>query len=310
MIVDIKNMVKRYKDNIAVDNLNLSVREGEIFGLLGPNGAGKTSLIHALLGITKLDSGDVTILGMNFASYEQEIKRYVGIVPQEIAIFSDLTCYENIALFAKLYGVSKAQQKKYITEALEFTGLWEKKNQLPKTFSGGMKRRLNIACGIVHKPRLIIMDEPTVGIDPQSRNHILNSVRKLNEGGSTIIYTSHYMEEVEEICSRIAIMDHGRVIALGSKEELKALINFEEKMVIDLESDNELVTEKIRAIDGVKDCTQESKQITIVSKTNSHNLSKVLDAVAAGGGRVWSVTVEKPTLERVFLTLTGRNLRD
>ena len=230
MLVEVKNLVKRYKDVLAVDNVSLSIEEGEILGLLGPNGAGKTTTINAMIGLTKVDSGEILIFGKNFKDCELEIKRNLGVIPQDIAIFEDLTAYENLCYFGKLYGLKGSLLKERVEEALEFTGLLDRKKQYPKKFSNGMKRRLNIACALVHHPKLIIMDEPTVGIDPQSRNHIIQSIKKLNRMGSTIIYISHYMEEIEEICTRIVIMDHGRVIAKGTKEELKALMTSDERV--------------------------------------------------------------------------------
>jgi ABC-2 type transport system ATP-binding protein len=241
---------------------------------------------------------------------EAEIKRNIGVVPQEIAIFDDLTALENITFFGKLYGLRDGILKERVEEALNFTGLWDKRKEFPSKYSGGMKRRLNIACAIVHQPKLIIMDEPTVGIDPQSRNHILQSVRELNKKGSTIIYTSHYMEEVEELCNYITIMDHGRVIANGTKDELKALVAFDEKVVIDLSSINFTIVDNIKRVSGVKDCTVNGKQMKVISQKNSKNLSKIIDIILEGDSEILSINVEKPTLEGVFLTLTGRSLRD
>lgn len=310
MIVEIKNLVKRYKENIAVDNVNMIIKEGEIFGLLGPNGAGKSTTINTIIGLTKMDSGEIKIFGKNMAQSEMEIKKNIGVVPQDIALFEDLTAYENVTFFGKLYGLKDGLLKQRVEEALNFTGLWDKRKEFPAKFSGGMKRRLNIACAIVHQPKLIIMDEPTVGIDPQSRNHILQSVKELNRLGSTIVYTSHYMEEIEELCSYITIMDHGRVIANGTNDELKALIEFEEKVVIDLSSVNFTIVDNIKHVSGVKDCTVNGKELVVVSQKNSKNLSRIIDIITNTDSEILSINVEKPTLEGVFLTLTGRSLRD
>lgn len=310
MIVEINNLVKRYKDFIAVDNLNLSIKEGEIFGLLGPNGAGKTTTINTILGLSKKDSGEVKIFGKSMDKYEEEIKRNIGVVPQNIAVFNDLTAYENVEFFARLYGLRGKLLKERVEEALEFTGLLDRKKDYPGKYSGGMQRRLNIACAIVHKPKLIIMDEPTVGIDPQSRNHILNSVKKLNEGGSTVIYTSHYMEEIEELCTDITIMDHGKVIAKGTKEDLKSLVSLEEKLTLTLSSVNYTMVDEIKRISGVKDCIVEDRNITVISKKDCRNLSRIIDAVNNSNSEILGIDVEKPSLEGVFLTLTGRKLRD
>lgn len=310
MVVEIKNLVKRYKDNLAVDNVNMTIKEGEIFGLLGPNGAGKTTTINTLIGLTKKDSGEIKIFEKNMAKDEMEIKKNIGLVPQDIAIYEDLTAYENVTFFGKLYGLRDGLLNQRVEEALNFTGLWDKRKEFPEKFSGGMKRRLNIACAIVHQPKLIIMDEPTVGIDPQSRNHILQSVKELNRLGSTIIYTSHYMEEIEELCSYIAIMDHGRVVASGTKDELKAFIEFEEKVVITLSSVSFTIVDNIKKVQGVKDCTVNGRELLVVSHKNSKNLSRIIDVITSADSEILSINVEKPTLEGVFLTLTGRSLRD
>lgn len=279
MIVEVKKLVKRYKDFLAVDNINLSIEEGEIFGLLGPNGAGKSTTINTLIGMTKLDAGEIKIFGMDMKTHERDIKRQIGIVPQDIAVYEELTAYENLCFFGRLYGFKGQELKDKVGKALEFTGLTDKKDDYPKKFSGGMKRRLNIACAIVHSPKLIFMDEPTVGIDPQSRNHILRSIKKLNEMGATIVYTSHYMEEVEEICTKIVIMDHGRIIAKGTKEELKALVEVDEKIDMELSSVNYSITEKIKALQGVTDCNINGNKLTVVSKKQSKLLGRIIDIV-------------------------------
>lgn len=310
MIVEIKNLVKRYKDFIAVDNLSLSIKEGEIFGLLGPNGAGKTTTINTILGLSKKDSGEVKIFGMSLDKNEEEIKRNIGIVPQNIALFNDLKAYENVEFFGRLYGLRGNLLKQRVEEALEFTGLLDRKKDYPEKYSGGMQRRLNIACAIVHKPRLIIMDEPTVGIDPQSRNHILNSVRKLNESGSTVIYTSHYMEEIEELCTDITIMDHGKVIAKGTKEDLKSLVDIEEKITFTLSNVNYTMIEQIKKTSGIIECVLEDRNLTVISQKGSKNLSRIIDSISNLNCEILGIDVEKPSLEGVFLTLTGRKLRD
>ncbi|SCZ05826.1 ABC transporter ATP-binding protein [Alkaliphilus peptidifermentans] len=310
MILKINNLVKRYNEVLAVDNVNLFIKEGEVYGLLGPNGAGKTTLINTILGLTRYDDGSIEIFGKDLKKHEYEIKKEIGIVPQDLAIYEDLTAYENIAYFGRLYGLRGNLLKERIEEALSFTGLWDRRKDLPKKFSGGMKRRLNIACAIMHHPKLIIMDEPTVGIDPQSRKMILESVLKLNQMGSTIIYTSHYMEEVEAICSNITIVDHGKIIARGTKEELKAMISFEERLNIEVSSVNYNLVEGLKKMEDVKECSLDGKKLLIISKKNANNLSKIIDEIVKMGVEIHGVNIEKPTLEGVFLTLTGRSLRD
>ena len=309
MLVEVKNLVKRYKDVLAVDNVSLAIEEGEILGLLGPNGAGKTTTINAMIGLTRADSGEIVIFCKNFKDHELVIKRDLGVVPQDIAIFEDLTAYENLCYFGKLYGLKGSLLKERVEEALEFTGLLDKKKQYPKKFSNGMKRRLNIACALVHHPKLIIMDEPTVGIDPQSRSHIIQSIKKLNEMGSTIIYISHYMEEIEEICTRIVIMDQGRVIAKGTKEELKALMTSDKRVVIELPTANYTLVDNIKKLSGVKDAYVNGNELTVISQKNSKNLNGIIDHVSESS-EIISLNVEQPSLETVFLTLTGRSLRD
>ena len=238
-------------------------------------------------------------------------KSYVGIVPQDIAIYEDLTSLENVKFFASLYGLGGKELEAAALEALEFTGLSEKKKEFPKSFSGGMKRRLNIACAIAHKPRLIIMDEPTVGIDPQSRNHILQSVKQLNKQGSTIIYTSHYMEEVEEICTRIAIMDHGKVIALGTCRELENMVNDKDVVVVTVSDPVSKVNEKsIREIPGVENVAVGENTIKITSAKEVTNLDRIIQYFIKNSFTIKSVESKTPDLETVFLSLTGRKLRD
>jgi len=310
MLVRITNLVKRYGDDFAVDHVNLDIAEGHIFGLLGPNGAGKTTIINMLTGLTKVDGGEIHIFGKKANGHNGEVKRNIGIVPQELAIYEDLTAEENASFFGKLYGLKGRLLKDGVADALEFTGLSDRRKQFPKKFSGGMKRRLNIACAIVHRPKLIIMDEPTVGIDPQSRNHILASVQELHRQGATIIYTSHYMEEVEEICSRIAIMDQGRVIAQGSKDELKVLVSSEDRIVVEVSNVSFTLVDQIKDINGVKECTITDNILTVLVSKNSPIIGKVVDVIVTACAEVVSLNVEKPTLESVFLTLTGKTLRD
>ncbi|SHI79865.1 ABC-2 type transport system ATP-binding protein [Lutispora thermophila DSM 19022] len=310
MILEVKNLIKRYGDTLAVDNISFSIKEGEIFGLLGPNGAGKTTAIDTVIGIRDADKGEINIFGKDMKKHASEIKKYIGIVPQDIAIYPDLTAYENVEFFGRLYDLKGSLLKARVEEVLEFTGLLDQKKQFVRNFSGGMKRRLNIACALVHRPKLIIMDEPTVGIDPQSRNHIIESVKKMRNEGSTIIYTSHYMEEVEQLCSYIAIMDHGKIIARGSKEELKDFVTVEEKTVITLDGINYTLVDRIKTMDNVVDCSVEGNVITVISKKGTNNLNNIIQCIIDSGNQIVSLISEKPDLETVFLTLTGRTLRD
>lgn len=310
-ILKIEGVAKKFGDVIAVDNMTLSIKEGEIFGLLGPNGAGKSTAINLATGLLSMDKGTITILDKDIRKNSTFTKRNTGIVPQDIAIYEDLTSLENVKFFASLYGLKGNELTKAAEEALAFTGLTDKAKSFPKEFSGGMKRRLNIACAIAHKPKLIIMDEPTVGIDPQSRNHILQSVKKLNEMGCTIIYTSHYMEEVEEICTRIAIMDHGKVIAQGTKDELKALItNTNVVWITAVDSISKVKEDKVKEIAGVISLEIEENTVKINSAREVSNLDKIILYFTANGISIKSVESKIPDLETVFLSLTGRRLRD
>lgn len=310
-MVKMEQITKYFGEVIAVDKMTLNIEQGEIFGLLGPNGAGKSTAINMITGLLTIDKGTISILDSDVRKDMLTAKGNIGIVPQDIAIYEDLTSLENVKFFASLYGLKGKELDTAAMEALEFTGLTEKAKAIPKNFSGGMKRRLNIACAIAHKPKLIIMDEPTVGIDPQSRNHILQSVKKLNELGSTIIYTSHYMEEVEEICTRIAIMDHGKVIALGTNTELKNLINDKDMVLVTVvDSISKISEESIRDITGVFSVEIEESTIKISSLREVNNLDKIIHYFTSNHFSIKSVESKTPDLETVFLSLTGRRLRD
>ena len=248
-VVKIENLVKRYKELIALDHFNLEIQKGEIFGLLGPNGSGKTTTINCLLSLLKYDKGSIEIFGQQMTPDNYDVKRRIGIVMQNVAVFEELNVYENIDYFCGLYIKDKTLRRQYIEEAIEFAGLGEFVKFRPKKLSGGLLRRLNIACGIAHKPELIILDEPTVAVDPQSRNRILEGIVELNQKGATIIYTSHYMEEVEQICTRIAIMDKGKNIALGTSDELKSMIRNSETIKIHIPALEDSMLEEIRGFE-------------------------------------------------------------
>lgn len=308
MLLEIKNLVKRYDEFLAVDNVSFNIKEGEILGLLGPNGAGKTTIINCIIGLNKIDSGSIKVFGKNLKTNELSIKKYIGIVTQNITVYNDLNAYDNVMYFGGIYGLRGKKLKEYVEEALNFCGLWEDRKKSPEAFSGGMLRRLNIACGIVHKPKLIIMDEPTAGIDPKSRSHILEGIEKLNKEGVSVIYTSHYMEEVERLCKNIIIIDQGRIIAKGTKDELKNMISTEEKVRIKTESLNYTIINKIKQVYGVKECNINEDYIDIVSAKGSKNLGKIIDMLVNQGIEIMDILIDKPNIETVFLTLTGRSL--
>ena len=309
-MIRIENLVKRYGDVVALDHFNLDVKEGEIFGLLGPNGSGKTTAINCMLALLKYDRGSIRIMGLEMAPDNYNVKRQIGIVMQDVAVFEELNVYENIDYFCSLYIKDKNRRKELVEEAIRFVGLEDYRKTYPQKLSGGLLRRLNIACGIAHKPRLIILDEPTVAVDPQSRNKILEGIRELNRQGSTIIYTSHYMEEVEQICTRITIMDHGRSIAVGTKEELKSMIKTGETVTIEAVILGVDDLEDIRSLPHVFDVKYEEQRLVVRCTGAKHNLIHILSCLQEKDipfGRVFS---ELPTLNDVFLEITGKQLRD
>jgi len=309
MLAIMNNLVKRYNDTTALDHLNLNVYEGEILGLLGPNGAGKTTAIRALCGLINADSGEITVFGQRQNIKNLSVRRNIGLVTQEITVFKELSAEANLRYFGGLYGLKGAELTANVKEVLEFVGLSEHAKKKPGTFSGGMQRRLNIACALVHKPKLVIMDEPTVGIDPQSRNHILESVKRIAQKGTTVIYTSHYMEEVQTISDRIAIMDSGRVIVEGTLEKLVSLIQHEHAVYLTAVMPTKALEEDLKAIAGVKSVIQNGAEYKIISGANSGNVNRIMEVAVRHGG-VSSFSEGKANLEDVFLTLTGKKLRD
>ena len=309
-VVKIDNLVKRYGDLLALDHFSLDIREGEIFGLLGPNGSGKTTTINCLLSLLSFDKGTVEIFGKEMTPVSYDIKKEIGIIMQNVAVFDELTVYENIDYFCGLYITDKALRRKYVDEAIDFVGLREFVKFYPKKLSGGLLRRLNIACGIAHKPKLIILDEPTVAVDPQSRNRILEGIQELNKKGATVIYTSHYMEEVEQICTRIAIMDKGRKIAEGTKDELKRMIKNTETITIEVLGLSDDILAELKTLPHIYDVDYNGEKLVIYCSGGKHKLIRALSVLQnheIGFGRVYS---ELPTLNDVFLEITGKALRD
>lgn len=309
-ILEVTNLEKSYHENKAVNDLSFHVYKGEILGLLGPNGAGKSTTISILSTILKSDGGDILVFGLPLASHTNQIKGQLGIVPQEIAIYEDISAYRNVAFFASLYGIKKEELKQHVLNALSFVGLLDKKDDKPKTFSGGMKRRLNIACAIAHLPKLLILDEPTVGIDPQSRNHILTSLKKLKEMGTTIIYTTHYMEEVEEIADRIVIMDKGTKIAEGSLKDL--LAKYKDTLIYTLYVDNfsPSIKDQLVTIEGVEEVEIKEDSLKITVSKDKDTLDQILLLLVKQNCHIRKMETEEGNLEMVFLELTGKKLRD
>lgn len=310
MIITVKNLVKRYGDLIALDHFFLEVKEGEIFGLLGPNGSGKTTAINCILSLLKYDKGEILIFDRHMAPDAYHIKQNIGVVMQNVAVFDELTVYENINYFCGLYVPDKISRKKLVEEAIEFVELGDFKKFYPKKLSGGLLRRLNIACGIAHKPKLIILDEPTVAVDPQSRNKILEGIIELNKQGATIIYTSHYMEEVEQICSRIMILDKGKAIATGTKEELKAKISLGEKITVESFDVTQEQLLKIKGLPNISSAEYRDHLLVIKSNKGKNNLENVLDFLKKENIQFGKIYSELPSLNDVFLEITGKQLRD
>ncbi|WP_373601590.1 ABC transporter ATP-binding protein [Paraclostridium bifermentans] len=307
-ILKVENIYKEYDKTQVVKGISLNIKKGEIFGLLGPNGAGKSTTISMITGLVKKTSGKI-IYEENTNSIAKW-KENIGLVPQDFALYFDLTAYENVAFFCSLYGYKRKELKKRVEKALEFVGLLEVKNKKASTFSGGMKRRLNIACAIAHSPKLIIMDEPTVGIDPQSRNHILESVKKLRKEGATIIYTSHYMEEVEELCDTIAIIDHGKVMAVGNSSELKEVVKDENIYRIEVDKEIDDIDEKLKQINGVYRVKVDKKDIECYYNENKKIIEDIVNVISKEDTNIRNMKSEIPSLETVFLNLTGKSLRD
>lgn len=309
-IVKIEKLVKKFGDFTAVDNVDIKINDGAIYGLLGPNGAGKSTIINMICGIVSITKGKIEVLEKDIKRYSNFAKRNIGIVPQDIAVYEDLSCIENVKFFAGLYGLKGKLLNDSAEEALKFVGLSDHEKDTPDKFSGGMKRRLNIACAIAHKPKLIIMDEPTVGIDPQSRNHILQSVKKLNFMGCTIIYTSHYMEEVEQICTRVGILDHGKVIAEGTTDELKAIVTDKNTVIVSVSDIGKIDESEIKKIKGVQSVTICDNEVKINSSKEINNLDKIILYFTDNNIKIKNIENKVPDLETVFLSLTGRKLRD
>lgn len=309
-LISVKNLEKSFKENKVLKKISFDVHTGEILCILGPNGAGKSTTINILTAALNCDGGEITFKSVPIGRQLRKYKQSLGIVPQDLSLYEELSAEQNLSFFASLYGLHGSRLKDAVDKALLFAGLEDRRHDKVKTFSGGMKRRLNIACAVAHEPEIVIMDEPTVGIDPQSRNYILESIKKLREKGTTVIYTTHYMEEVEVISSRIIIMDHGAIIAEGTKESLKESIENEKRYTIDIEENGKIKREEFFAIEGVKSVKIEENSIEITSIRGIENLDRIIALLSNRGEKIKNITSENASLEMVFLKLTGRKLRD
>lgn len=310
-MIEALELRKVFKGKTAVDDVSFYMDEGESVGLLGPNGAGKSTTISIMSSLLKPNAGDVRLNGMSVLGKPQLIRQVLGVVPQEIALYQELSAYENLKFFGGLYRLRGKPLEMKIQELLEMVGLRDRQKELIKTYSGGMKRRINIVAALLHDPKIVIMDEPTVGIDPQSRNHILETVRLLNrDKGTTVLYTSHYIEEVEQLCSRIYIMDHGRIIASGTKEELRRILSGEDTLILQLDKPSKRLTEELRALPPIRQVEETESGLKLIAAKQSDLLSQVVQTAERHQVQITSIHVQTPSLEDVFLHLTGRTLRD
>src|SRR6056297_1005068 len=309
-MLEIMNLKKHFNKTKAVDNISFKVEKGEILGLLGPNGAGKSTTISIISTLLKADEGKILYKGVDIEKNPKQIQSELGFVPQEIALYPSLSGYDNLKFWGRIYGLKGDKLKEKIKEVSQIIGIDKRLKDRVEEYSGGMKRRLNIGSALLHNPEIIILDEPTVGIDPQSRNHILDSVKEINKKGSTIIYTSHYMEEVEYLCDKICIMDEGRIISQGTKDELLQSISAEEEIILEVDNLNEEMMNSINEIFYVDKIAYVKKEITVEKKGNKADYSEILEAVSKNQGHLMSMDIKKPDLEFVFLSLTGRALRD
>lgn len=309
--VKVDNITKRFNDKLILDNISFHVKSGDIFGLIGPNGAGKSTLINIMSGIIKPNSGDVKLGGYSILNDIVEAKNMIGLVPQELAIMDAFSAYDNLMYFGAYYGLSGKLLKDRINMALSVTGLTERKRDKVKKFSGGMKRRLNLAVAIMHKPKILIMDEPTVGVDPQSRNCIFEFIRRINkEDGTTIIYTSHYMEEVETLCNNIFILDLGNEVAYGSKSEIKAMASVHGTIRLKIDDFNDQLLLRLKELSGIKDVFFENQEIKIFMDENKFKIEELLLLFSKENKKIKSFNLEEASLEEVFLAITGKKLRD
>ena len=309
-IIEVKNLSKSYKNLKAIDDLSFDVYEGEILGLLGPNGSGKSTTINSVLNLLSFEKGTIKIFGKEMKPDAYDIKRNIGVIFQEVAVFEELTVYENIDYFCGLYISDKLLRKSYVEDAVNLVGLKEFTKFYPKQLSGGLLRRLNIACGIAHKPKLIFLDEPTVAVDPQSRNNILDGIKKLRDEGATIVYTTHYMEEVEMICDRIIILDKGKILAEGTTDELKSLAKLEEKITLEVKKISPKVVDEIKTFKTVDSVMENGNTLVITYKKGKDNLGELTSFLHSKKVTYSKIFSERPTLNDVFLELTGKDLRD
>jgi ABC-2 type transport system ATP-binding protein len=308
--IEVHDLHKSFGETIAVQGVSFNARQGEIFSLLGPNGAGKTTTIAMLCCLLRPDAGDARVLGHSIRDDPMGVKSVLGVVPQEIAVYEDLTARENLTFWGKMYGLRGPALMARVAEVLETIGLSERANERVGKYSGGMKRRVNIGVALLHKPQVIYMDEPTVGIDPQSRRNILDSVIALKDQGMTVLYTTHYMEEAQELSDQIAILDHGRLIACGTHAELVKIVGELDRLTLAVSAPGEKIVEAWQSVPGVQRISAEEDRLTVLADDSNQVLPRLFEAATGLGVRITSVDIQEPNLEAVFLHLTGRALRD
>lgn len=311
-ILEVKDLEKNYGDFKAVKGISFEIKEGEIFSLLGPNGAGKTTTISMLSTLYEPTAGDATVAGHSITKAPMQVRNAIGVVPQDLALYEDLTAKENLIFWGQMYNLSGQSLKNRVDEVLEQIGLTDKAKNKVKTYSGGMKRRVNIGVGLLHKPKLLFMDEPTVGIDPQSRRAILDTVKDLNKQGMTVLYTTHYMEEAEELSDRVGIIDHGELIAIGTQKELTKQVGETETLVLHIgeNEDPDALAKSIKGINGVLEANVINREIAVITPSAKDVLASVVTKANERGIKIHSIDIREPNLEAVFLHLTGRALRD
>lgn len=309
-MINVEHLTKQYKEVLAVDDLSFQVDEGEIVGLLGPNGSGKSTTINCMLSLLNFDRGTIKLFNKEMNPDAYDLKAKIGVIFQEVAVFEELTVYENIDYFCGLYIKDKSIRKQAVEEAIQLVGLEDYKKFYPKKLSGGLLRRLNIACGIAHRPTLIFLDEPTVAVDPQSRNHILDGIKQLRKNGATIVYTTHYMEEVEQLCDRVIILDKGKIIAMGTTDELKANTQIAEKVILEIHELDLEAIQKIKDLKNVADVRYNAPNLVVTYKTGKNNLVEMIDYLKTSPLHYTTIYSQRPTLNDVFLELTGKELRD
>lgn len=309
-IIEVSNLTKKYKNKKAIDNISLEVKSGEILGLLGPNGSGKSTTINCILSLLSYDNGTIKIFNEEMKPDAYKLKKNIGVVFQDVAVFEELNTYDNIDYFCGLYIKDKKIRKQLVEDAISLVGLEDFKKFYPKQLSGGLLRRLNIACGIAHKPKLIILDEPTVAVDPQSRNNILEGIKQLRKNGATIIYTTHYMEEAEILCDRIIILDKGKILAQGTSDELKQLASVEEKVTIEIPNLNKKYLNHFKKLDNVNEVEYKNSDLIIKYKKDKENLGELIEYLKKEEIKYNKIYSARPTLNDVFLELTGKELRD